>query len=191
MDTTFFHAINGWAGQSALLDWLMLQCSSSRNFVVLILAYLAYRVWLDWRQGVVVTAVLGAAVGAGDFIGSQLKLWIARPRPCQVLLNVNELTGCGGLFSLPSNHAVNAATAAAFSRCAVPFDAMGWRGPVDSWWTLPCLSWRPLSHGRRCRMGLRGAAGFDHGLSRPHAARAEIAPLRSISGSKHDCHARD
>ncbi len=126
MDTTFFHAINGWAGQSALLDWLMLQCSSSRNFVVLILAYLAYRVWLDWRQGVVVTAVLGAAVGAGDFIGSQLKLWIARPRPCQVLLNVNELTGCGGLFSLPSNHAVNAATAAAF--LGVLFPSTRWVG---------------------------------------------------------------
>ena len=126
MDTTFFHAINGWAGQSALLDWLMLQCSSSRNFVVLILAYLAYRVWLDWRQGVVVTAVLGAAVGAGDFIGSQLKLWIARPRPCQVLLDVNELTGCGGLFSLPSNHAVNAATAAAF--LGVLFPSTRWVG---------------------------------------------------------------
>ena len=109
-DTALFYAVNGWAGQSSALDWLMLQCSSARNFIVLVVAYLAYRAWLDWRHGMLVTSVLGVLIGAGDFIGAQIKLWLARPRPCQVLLNVHELTGCGGLFSLPSNHAVNAAT---------------------------------------------------------------------------------
>ena len=123
-DTALFHAVNGWAGQSAALDWLMLQCSSATNFVVLIAAFLAWRAWLDWRHGILVTAALGASIGVADFIGTQLKLWIARPRPCQALLNVNELTGCGGLFSLPSNHAVNAATAAAF--LAVLFPKTRW-----------------------------------------------------------------
>ena len=113
-DTALFYAVNGWAGQSSALDWLMLQCSSARNFIVLVVAYLAWRVWIDWRHGMLVTSVLGVLIGAGDFVGAQIKLWMARPRPCQVLLNVNELAGCGGLFSLPSNHAVNAATAAAF-----------------------------------------------------------------------------
>ena len=71
------------------------------------------RAWLDWRQGILVTAALGVSVGVGDFIGTQIKSWIARPRPCQVLLDVHELAGCGKMFSLPSNHAVNAATTAA------------------------------------------------------------------------------
>ena len=113
-DTALFDAVNGWAGQLSALDRLMLQCSSPMNFIVLVLAYLAWRAWTDWRHGILITSTLGLLIGAGDFVGAQIKLWIARPRPCQVLLNVNELTGCGGTFSLPSNHAVNTATAAAF-----------------------------------------------------------------------------
>ncbi len=113
-DTAVFYAVNGWAGQSAALDWLMLQCSSARNLILLIVAFLAWRAWLDWRQGILVTAALGVSVGVGDFIGTLIKSWVARPRPCQVLLDVHELAGCGKMFSLPSNHAVNAATAAAF-----------------------------------------------------------------------------
>ena len=112
-DTAVFYAVNGWAGQSAVLDWLMLQCSSAGNLILLIVAFLAWRAWLDWRHGLLVTVALGVSVGAGDFIGTQIKAWIARPRPCQVLLDVHELAGCGKLFSLPSNHAVNAATVAA------------------------------------------------------------------------------
>ena len=113
-DTAVFYAVNGWAGQSTVLDWLMLQCSSVRNLILLIVAFLAWRAWLDWRHGLLVSSVLGVSIGVGDFVGAQLKFWIARPRPCQVLPDVHELTGCGGLFSLPSNHAVNAATAAVF-----------------------------------------------------------------------------
>ena len=112
-DTAAFYAVNGWAGQSAALDWLMLQCSSATNFVVLVVAFLAWRAWLDWRHGILVTAALGGSVGVGDFIGTLLKSWAARPRPCHVLPDVYELAGCGKMFSLPSNHAVNTAAAAA------------------------------------------------------------------------------
>ena len=123
-DTAVFYAVNGWAGRSAVLDWLMLQCSSARNLILLIVAFLAWRVWLDWRHGLLVTVALGVSIGVGDFVGAQLKFWIARPRPCQVLQNVHELTGCGGLFSLPSNHAVNAAIAA--SLLGVLFPSTRW-----------------------------------------------------------------
>ncbi len=112
-DTAVFYAVNGWAGQSAALDWFMRQCSSATNFVVLVVAFLAWRVWFDWRHGLLVTSVLGVSIGVGDFLGTLIKSWVARPRPCQMLLDVHELTGCGKMFSLPSNHAVNAATAAA------------------------------------------------------------------------------
>ena len=111
--TALFHAVNGWAGRSATLDWLMRQCSSETNFIALVAAFLAWRAWLDWRQGSLVTAALGVSVGVADFIGTLLKSWFARPRPCQVLLDVHELAGCGKMFSLPSNHAVNTATIAA------------------------------------------------------------------------------
>jgi len=128
-DTAAFYAVNGWAGQSAALDWLMLQCSSATNFVVLVAVFLAWRAWLDWRQGILVTAALGGSVGVGDFIGTLLKSWAARPRPCHVLPDVHELAGCGKMFSLPSNHAVNAATAAAL--LGVLFPSTRWvAGPL-------------------------------------------------------------
>ncbi len=113
-DSRLFYEINGWAGQSAALDWFMLECSNAGNFVIFALAYLGYRTWVNWKQGVLAGIVLGMAIGMGDFIGMQLKLFFARPRPCQVFLNIHELVGCGGSFSMPSNHALNSATAAAF-----------------------------------------------------------------------------
>ncbi len=127
-DTTLFHIINGWVGWSPALDWLMLQCSAAGNVVALVVAWLAWRIWINWRRGVPAAAVLGALIGVGDFVGAWLKLVIGRPRPCQVLLNVYELTGCGGAFSLPSNHALNTATAAAF--LWVLFPSTRWIGGV-------------------------------------------------------------
>ena len=102
----------------------MLQCSSARNLILVIVAFLAWRAWLDWRHGLLVTAALGVSIGVGDFVGAQLKVWIARPRPCQALPNVHELTGCGGLFSMPSNHAVNAAIAASLLGVLFPSDSL-------------------------------------------------------------------
>ncbi len=92
----------------------MAQCSAAGNVVALIAVWFVWRLWVNWRQSVLAASVLGVLVGAGDFAGAQLKFWIARPRPCQILSNVHELTACGASFSLPSNHALNAATAAAF-----------------------------------------------------------------------------
>ncbi len=125
-DTTFFHIVNGWVGQSPALDWLMLACSSPRNGVALVVVWLAWQTWGRWRYGVRVASALAVLVVVGDFLGARMKEWMARPRPCQILVNVNELTSCGGAFSLPSNHALNAATAAAF--LWVLFPATRWVG---------------------------------------------------------------
>ena len=113
-DSRFLYAINGWVGQSDTLDWFILECSNANNFVMLALAYLGYRTWLQWKQGLLASLMLGMAIGISDWMGMQLKLLMARPRPCHVLLNIHELVGCGGSFSMPSNHALNTATAAAF-----------------------------------------------------------------------------
>ena len=93
-------------------------------------------------------SALGVSVGVGDFVGTpNSSLWIARPRPCQALQNVHELTGCGGLFSMPSNHAVNAATAAAF--LGVLFPKTRWPMGVPLLavlgGTLPRLPWGPIT----------------------------------------------
>jgi len=113
-DSRLFFEINGWAGQSDALDWFILECSNAGNFVMVALAFLGYRTWLHWKQGILAAVVLGMGIGMSDFVGMQLKLFFARPRPCQVFVNMNELVGCGGSFSMPSNHAINSATAAAF-----------------------------------------------------------------------------
>lgn len=111
-DSKLFYEINGWAGHSAALDWFMQECSNAGNFVVLALGFLAYRTWVNWKQGLIAVTMLGVAIGLSDVMGMQLKLFFARARPCQVFLNMHELVGCGGAFSMPSNHAMNSATAA-------------------------------------------------------------------------------
>ena len=113
-DSFLFYEINRWAGQSEVLDWLLLECSHASNFVFFALAYLGYRIWVNWKQGLLTLPILGLAVGISDFIGMQMKLFFARPRPCQVFLNIHQLSGCGESFSMPSNHAFNSATAALF-----------------------------------------------------------------------------
>ena len=113
-DSLLFYKINGWAGQSEVLDWLLLECSDASNFVFLALLYLGYRIRVSWKQGLLVTLILGLSIGISDVIGMQLKLFFARPRPCHVFLNIHQLVGCGSSFSMPSNHAINSATAALF-----------------------------------------------------------------------------
>ncbi|WP_455371110.1 phosphatase PAP2 family protein [Petrachloros mirabilis] len=68
--------------------------------------------------------VLGGAIGLLDFIGAQLKHLVGRPRPCMVMPDLHQLQACGKVFSFPSNHAVNTATAAAFLQVLYP--RSGW-----------------------------------------------------------------
>jgi undecaprenyl-diphosphatase len=123
-DATLFYAINGWAEQSAWMDWAML--ALGRTSSLLIPGALAFGYWL-WRKRQ--EALVGATVLAGlilltDFIGAQVKHLAGRIRPCHMLTGVHQLTGCGGTFSFPSNHALNTAAAAAFAQVLYP--ATGW-----------------------------------------------------------------
>ncbi|RMH06849.1 MAG: phosphatase PAP2 family protein, partial [Nitrospirae bacterium] len=94
--------------------------SREGNLLVPLALAVGYWSWWNWREAVWGIPCLGLGVGMSDFVGGQLKLWFARPRPCQVFLHLNELVGCGGTFSLPSNHALNTATAAAFLAVLYP-----------------------------------------------------------------------
>lgn len=123
-DVTLFHAINGLAGQSVLLDDVMTRLGSPGQLTVPILLAFGYWVWRNPRQAFIGTPTLAVLIVVVDFIGAQVKHLTARPRPCQVFQQVQEVVGCGGTFSFPSNHALNTATAAAFFQVLYP--ATGW-----------------------------------------------------------------
>lgn len=58
------------------------------------------------RKGLAVILLATLAVALDGLIGSQvMKHLIARPRPCRVLVGINEIAGCSRTFSFPSGHA--------------------------------------------------------------------------------------
>ncbi len=123
-DKDIFYAINGLAGQSSVLDHVMLFLSPPGNLLFPIILAVGYWLWKNWREALIGSAFLGGLIAFADFVGAQIKHAVARPRPCKALENVQELVGCGGTFSFPSNHAVNTATAAAFFQVLYP--RTGW-----------------------------------------------------------------
>ena len=128
-DESIFHLINGAANQSELMDWLMLQSSEEENLLFPIFLLVGYWAWSNWQEARIAAPTLALLIGVSDFVGAQLKHLIARPRPCQILTQINELVGCGGTLSMPSNHAFNSSTAAAFIFALYPNTA--WvTGPI-------------------------------------------------------------
>ena len=124
MDETLFRTINGLAERFPMADWFMLLLAEPSNLFLPGLLVFAYWAWADKRQAIVGSLVLTTVILVNDFIGAQVKYLVARPRPCRVLETVHELTGCGGTYSFPSNHAMNTAAAAAFAQILYP--ASGW-----------------------------------------------------------------
>ncbi len=83
-------------------------------------------IWGNRGEALLGGPVLAGAVGLADFVGGQLKWVFERVRPCRALTEAVKIeqSGCGGLFSFPSNHAVNTAAAAAFLQILYP--RSGW-----------------------------------------------------------------
>ena len=123
-DELWFAYINGWAGQFAGLDWFMLQVSRESNLVIPGILLVGYWGWMKWGEARFAIPCLALLIGFSDFLGGQLKTLIGRPRPCQVLDHIHELVGCGGAFSMPSNHALNSGTAISFLVMLYP--SLGW-----------------------------------------------------------------
>lgn len=124
LDEILFHAINGLAGRSAIVDWLMVELAKPGNLLYPGLLAAGYWLWINWRECLLGSAILAAVVGATDALGTQLKGLVQRPRPCVTVADVHQLLGCGGAFSFPSNHAANTAAAAAFFQILYP--KSGW-----------------------------------------------------------------
>jgi undecaprenyl-diphosphatase len=123
-DIVLFYALNGLAEQSGLVDGVILGLARPSNIFVPGLLACGYWLWHNRREAFIGMPSLALVVGAGDFVGAQAKHVVARPRPCNVLEHVQEVIGCGGTFSFPSNHAMNTAAAAAFLQMLYP--ATGW-----------------------------------------------------------------
>ncbi len=126
VDETLFLAINGLAGQSAAADYFFLQLVNQSTLYLPGACAIAYWLWSNRREALLGGPVLAGSVGLADFIGGQLKWVFERIRPCRAMSEAIKIepSGCGGLFSFPSNHAVNTATIAAFLQVLYP--RSGW-----------------------------------------------------------------
>lgn len=125
-DDALFLAVNGLAGQSAAADEFFLQLGHRSTLYLPGICAIAYWIWSKRREALLGGPVLGAAVGLTDFFGGQLKWVFERVRPCRALSEAVKVepSGCGGLFSFPSNHAANTAALAAFLQVLYP--KSGW-----------------------------------------------------------------
>ena len=122
MDTSLFFLINQGL-QNSFFD-LIMPFITQRYYILF--ALLAIPAFIkDRRKGFFILCLSLISFAIADAGANMLKHLFERPRPCQALENVRLLVGCGGSFSFPSNHAVNAfAIAATFShflrKTAVP-----------------------------------------------------------------------
>jgi undecaprenyl-diphosphatase len=126
LDESLFFAINGLAGRSQLVDQVFLLLGNRSTLYFPGALLIGYWIWAKPWEALLGGPALAGAVGLSDFLGGQLKWLFERVRPCRALsqtINV-EPGGCGGLFSFPSNHAINTAAAAAFLQVLYP--RSGW-----------------------------------------------------------------
>lgn len=126
VDEILFLAINGLAGRSAAVDQFFLEIGNRSMLYVPGACAIAYWIWSCRREAFLGGPVLGAAVGLADFFGGQLKWVFERVRPCRALSEAVKIepSGCGALFSFPSNHAANTAAIASFLQVLYP--KSGW-----------------------------------------------------------------
>lgn len=126
VDESLFFAINGLAGRSQVVDQFLLLLGNHSTLYLPGACAIVYWIWRNRREALLGGPVLGAAVGLTDFFGGQLKWVFERVRPCRALTEAVKIepSGCGGLFSFPSNHAANTAAIAAFLQVLYP--RSGW-----------------------------------------------------------------
>jgi undecaprenyl-diphosphatase len=125
-DEFLFLAINGMAGQAPVRDQFFHYMGHVGTFYFPLALAIFYWIWIDWREAAIGGLTLAGVVGSIDFFGGQLKWFVERVRPCRALSQAVTLEpgGCGGLYSFPSNHAMNTVAAAAFLQVLYP--KSGW-----------------------------------------------------------------
>jgi undecaprenyl-diphosphatase len=124
LDLSLTRSISELAGRSPAMDWLFLFVSDPDVLWIPGMLLAAYWLWRSPREALIGGATLAAAVVLLDAAGARIKHFVARPRPCMMTSDLDQLQACGGTFSFPSNHAINTATAAAFLQVLYP--RSGW-----------------------------------------------------------------
>jgi len=105
MDTCLFFLINQGL-QNNFFD-LIMPFITERAYILFALIIIPF--FLKDQKKVLFVIILSLiALAAGDASSNILKHLFQRPRPCHELENIRLLVGCGGSFSFPSGHAVNA-----------------------------------------------------------------------------------
>jgi undecaprenyl-diphosphatase len=129
MDTSLFFSINQGL-QNVFFDFLM-PLVTKMPYIFFGLVALPF-VLKNQKKALLVLSLCLAGLAIGDGSANVLKHTFERLRPCQSLVGIDSyregvrlLVGCGGSFSFPSNHAVNAFAIAAifshfFRRAALP-----------------------------------------------------------------------
>jgi len=154
------HINQNWT--NGLLDfWLPLL----RNPLFWLPLYLFFIFWLirKYRHGS--WAILGTLVLLviiSDAVSAQLlKPWINRLRPCwdeNTAATVRMLTGCGGRFSFPSNHAVNHFAMAMFVFLTIK------KTTTKAWWLLfvwaAAICYAQVYVGKHFPLDVIGGAGI-------------------------------
>ena len=105
IDTFLFFFINRYLHNN-FLDILM-PLITNRAYLI----FLPFFLWLllkDRKNALIILALASASLLISDWSSNTLKHYFERVRPCSALDGVRALVGCGGSFSMPSNHAVNA-----------------------------------------------------------------------------------
>ena len=125
-DESLFLAINGLAGHAPAFDQFFLLLGNHSTLYIPAALAIGYWAWANRQELMIAGPLLAGVVGLADFLGGQCKWLVERVRPCRAIGEavMIEPGGCGGLFSFPSNHAVNTATAAAFLQVLYP--KSGW-----------------------------------------------------------------
>lgn len=126
MDTQLFYYINREL-QNSFFDVFMPFITGKAHIPFLLIIIPAF--FKDVKKAFFITVLCLIAIGIGDMSGNFFKYLFERPRPCHTLEDVRLLVGCGGSFSMPSNHAVNAFVVAAtfshfFRKSAIPMFAV-------------------------------------------------------------------
>ena len=105
IDTFLFFFINRYLHNN-FLDILM-PLIKNRAYLI----FLPFFLWLllkARKNALIILALAFASLLIADWSSNTLKHYFERVRPCSALDGVRALVGCGGSFSMPSNHAANA-----------------------------------------------------------------------------------
>jgi membrane-associated phospholipid phosphatase len=104
LDTALFFFLNRDL-QNSLFDVIMPFITSRAD--IILLPFLIVFLMKEKKKALLIFVVALFSLVLADGSGNVLKHLIQRPRPCAVFDDINLLVGCGGSFSMPSNHATN------------------------------------------------------------------------------------